>query len=164
MPTVLNIEGPVMVFGGGNVGMRKVEYLSKFTDNIILVSEDIGNVPDFVTVKNITVTLDNIPELVVDGCVLVVAAFSDADLNHAIAKYCMDKGILVNVVDDPENSTILFPAISKEDDVNIAISTSGRCPFLARKIREEADLWVEAKARWLEVLAPIRDRAANTCM
>jgi precorrin-2 dehydrogenase/sirohydrochlorin ferrochelatase len=157
LPTVLNIEGPVVVFGGGNVGLRKVKYLLEFTSDIILVAEDAKSVPEnikFVKTKLITEDINNhIPE----NASLVVAALSDVNLNHNIAKLCREKGILVNVVDDPDPSTILFPALSSKGDLNIAISTSGKCPFLAKRIRTEVDDWIQVKAGWLEVLAPLRE-------
>ena len=157
MPTVLNMDGPVIVVGGGKVGLRKVEYLSKFTTDIVVVAEEKLPMPEFVTTKVTNVKAQDIESLIPENTVLVIAALSDVDLNREIAGSCRQREILVNVVDDPDHSTILFPALSKEGDINIAISTSGRCPFLARKLREEVDLWVREKAQWLEVLAPIRE-------
>ena len=157
LPTVLNMDGPVIVFGGGKVGLRKVEYLSRFTRDIVVVGEDNLPMPEYVTTKVSKVKAEDIESLVPENTVLVIAALSDVDLNRDIAERCRQRDILVNVVDDPDHSTVLFPALSKEGDINIAISTSGKCPFLARKVREEVDLWVREKARWLEVLAPVRE-------
>ena len=157
LPTVLNIEGPVIVFGGGKVGLRKVEYISRFTRDIVVVGEENLPMPECVNTKVTKVKAEDIESLVPENTALVIAALSDVDLNREIAESCLKRDILVNVVDDPDHSTILFPALSKEGDINIAISTSGRCPFLARKVRAEVDLWVPEKAQWLEVLAPIRE-------
>ncbi len=157
LPTVLNIKGPAVVFGGGMVGLRKVEYISKFTKDIIVVAEDVQPLPDHVKYISARLDSESISAHIPDDTSLVVAALSDVELNHAIAEYCTNKGILVNVVDDPEPSTILFPALSSSGDLNITISTSGRCPFLAKKIRIEVDEWIDVKAGWLEVLTPIRE-------
>jgi siroheme synthase-like protein len=157
LPTVLNIDGPVIIFGGGNVGLRKVEYLSKFSEDITLVTENAPSLPVGIKLKQVKVQEDAIAEYIPKGTALVVSAFSSRELNHAISRWCTENGILVNVVDDPEVSTILFPALSTSGDLNIAVSTSGRCPFLARKIREELDEGIEIKGIWLEVLSPIRD-------
>lgn len=156
LPTVLDLDGPVIIFGGGNVGIRKVEYVSRFTDDIILVSENNLPVPEHVTVNNIKVNAENMRDHIPQNTAIVITALSDKNLNREIASFCTSRKILVNVVDDPEPSTIQFPALSKKGDLNIAISTSGSCPFLARKIREEIDDWILEKAGWLEVLAPIR--------
>ena len=161
LPTVLNIEGPVIVFGGGEVGMRKVEYLRAFDADVTVVDEVDITLPEGVGFLQRTITRDNLSELVPEDTVLVVAALSSRELNHGIAGHCQSMGIMVNVVDDPDVSTILFPAMSRSGDVNIAISTSGRCPFLARKIREELDGGVEELANWLEVLSPVRERLSG---
>ena len=161
LPTVLNIEGTVIVFGGGEVGMRKVEYLRAFDADVTVVDEVDITLPEGVGFLQRTITRDNLSELVPEDTVLVVAALSSRELNHGIAGHCRSLGIMVNVVDDPDVSTILFPAMSRSGDVNIAISTSGRCPFLAKKIREELDGGVEELANWLEVLSPVRERLSG---
>jgi siroheme synthase-like protein len=158
LPTVLNVDGPVIVFGGGDVGLRKVEYLCRFNSSITVVDEMDVPLPEGVTLIQHRMSKQDLSDLVPTGTALVVAAFSSRELNHEIAKDCRNRDILVNVVDDPDVSTILFPALSKAGDVNIAVSTSGRAPFLARKIREELDVTIEEKALWLEVLSPMRDR------
>lgn len=157
LPTVLKLDGPVVVFGGGNVGLRKVEYLNRFTNDIIVVAEDAQSLPENVKHVQTKLKSEDISAHIPDNASLVVAALSDEDLNHIIAKICKEKGILVNIVDDSEPSTILFPALSNKGDLNIAISTSGKCPFLARRIRTEVDDWIQVKAGWLEVLSPIRE-------
>jgi siroheme synthase-like protein len=158
LPTVLNLDGPVVIFGGGDVGLRKVEYLLKFKADITVVDEAEVPLPKGVRLVRHRLSREDLPRLVPSGTTLVVAALSSRELNHGIAAHCRDRGILVNVVDDPDVSTILFPALSRSGDVSIAVSTSGRCPFLSRKIREELDVGVEAMALWLEVLAPVRER------
>ena len=156
LPIVINMEGPAIIFGCGSVGIRKVELLSRYTKDIIVVSEDFQDMPSFVEKKIGTVTPDNISQFISKGTSLVVSALSDRELNKEIANYCFANNILVNVVDDIELCTVFFPAQSKAGELVVAISTSGKCPFLARKIREEVDDWIEEKGRWLELLAPIR--------
>lgn len=157
LPTVLNLEGPVVVFGGGNVGLRKVEYLNRFTNDIIVVAEDAQSLPDNVKFIQVKLNVEDLKSHIPEDTSLVVAALSDTELNHSIARVCRENGILVNVVDDPEPSTILFPALSSSGDLNITISTSGKCPFLAKRIRMEVDDWIQIKGGWLSVLAPIRE-------
>jgi siroheme synthase-like protein len=157
LPTVLNIEGPVVIFGGGNVGLRKVEYLSNFTEEISVIGEDILPMPEFVTIKRVRVDESSIEGHLPDNTSLVVSALSEKYLNKTISQLCKRRNIPVNVVDDPELSTLLFPALSVDGDLTIAVSTSGRCPFLASEIRKELDESVSEKGAWLEVLAPIRE-------
>jgi siroheme synthase-like protein len=158
LPTVLKLDGPVIVFGGGRVGHRKVEYISNFTKDITVVAKDSLPMPDYVKVSIAELTPQDIPGSIPPNASLVIGALSDNEMNRAIGDFCRDRGILVNVVDDPESSSILFPALSHEGSLSVSVSTSGECPFLARKIREEVDNWIPEKARWLEVLAPIREK------
>jgi siroheme synthase-like protein len=157
LPTILNVEGPVVIFGGGPVGLRKVEYLLKFTDDITVVSDEFVEMPTSVRKVEARLENENIGQHIPDDTSLVIAALSDQKLNRHIAEYCKERKIPVNVVDDPECCTILLPALSKSEDLSISISTSGRSPFLARKIREEVDSWIELKGNWLTVMASIRN-------
>jgi precorrin-2 dehydrogenase/sirohydrochlorin ferrochelatase len=151
------MDGPVVIFGGGEVGKRKVDYISKFTKEIIVIDEEGLDLPEHVEFKQTTVTEENFKSLIPGTASLVIAALSNEALNRAIAGWCTEQGILVNVVDIPEPSTVFFPALSKSGDVTVAISTGGKCPFLARKVREETDSWVGEKEVWLDILAPIRE-------
>ncbi|MFQ5883525.1 MAG: bifunctional precorrin-2 dehydrogenase/sirohydrochlorin ferrochelatase [Thermoplasmata archaeon] len=162
LPTVLKLDGPVVVFGGGRVGLRKVEYVSNFTKDIIVVAKDSLPMPNHVKLSLTSLTTQDIPRFIPENATLVVGALSNQEMNRAIADYCGDRGILVNVVDDPDSSTILFPALSQKGRLSVSVSTSGKCPFLARKIREEIDAWLPEKARWLEVLGPIREKLVGT--
>lgn len=156
LPVVLNVAGPVIIFGGGKVGLRKVDFVSKFSKDITVVSKETINLPDYVTFHLVDLKLKEIPKFIPDGAALVIAAFSDFKLNAAISKYCIQHKILVNVVDNPEISTILFPSLSKAGNVNIAVSTGGKCPFLSKQIRKYLDSINSEWANWLEILAPIR--------
>ena len=158
LPVVLNIGDEVVIFGGGQVALRKVEYLSNFTKNISVVTKEAFPLPEHVKLIIKSINIQDIPNYISKNVALVVAALSDSDINYAIAKWCKNHDILINVVDNTEQSTILFPALSQKNDLCISISTSGKCPYLARKIREDTDLWIEEKARWLEVLSPIREK------
>ncbi len=156
LPTILNLQGPVVIFGSGNVALRKVKFVSKFTKDIIVVGRCRNSITENVIVKQCTLDAENFKNYVPKKTALVITALSDVFLNRKIAIWCKANGLLVNVVDDPESSSVIFPALSKEGDLSITVSTAGGCPFLARMIREELDGMITEKARWLEVLAPIR--------
>ncbi|MDO5308794.1 MAG: uroporphyrinogen-III C-methyltransferase [Planctomycetia bacterium] len=70
----------------------------------------------------------------------VVAATDSRTLNRHIAQRCQDAKIPVNCVDDPDASSFIFPAIVKRDDLVVAISTNGKAPSLAVRIKE----WIES--------------------
>ena len=158
LPAVLNIGDEVVIFGGGQIALRKIKYLSNFTKNITVVTKETLPLPDYAKLIITSINTQDIPKFIPENTALVVVALSNSVMNLTIAEWCNNHDILVNVVDNAEPSTILFPALSQKNGLNISISTSGKCPFLARKIREEIDLGIEEKSRWLEVLSPIRDK------
>ena len=158
LPTVLNIGDNVVIFGGGKVALRKVKYLSNFTKDITVIAKETLPLPKLVKLIISPIDIQNISKFIPENTALVVAALSDSDMNHSIAEWCHSHHTLVNVVDNPDLSTLLFPALSHKNDLNVLVSTLGKCPFLARKIREDIDVWIEEKSRWLEVLGPVRER------
>ena len=69
------------------------------------------------------------------GAFLTISATSDAEINRQVTAEARNKAILVNVVDDAENSDFIVPSYLRRDGLTIAVSTSGQSPALARKIR-----------------------------
>ena len=70
------------------------------------------------------------------GAYLVIAATDDENINHAVWDEAHRLGCLINVVDDPDHSTFILPAILQRGEMSIAISTGGSSPALARRLRE----------------------------
>jgi siroheme synthase-like protein len=69
------------------------------------------------------------------GAFLAVAATDDRATNLQVAKEARGETVLVNVVDDAEHSDYIVPSVINRGDITIAVSTAGRSPALARKIR-----------------------------
>ncbi len=158
IPVVLNVQGPVIIFGGGEVGRRKVDYVLKFTDNVTVIDEKKVDLPGPARLIIQKVDPQTVGGMIPDDAALVIAALDAEAVNRAIALNCSERGIMVNVVDVPDPSTVLFQALSKAGDLTLSVSTSGKCPFLARKIREELDDSVDQWEQWLRILAPIREK------
>lgn len=86
---------------------------------------------------------------------LVVAATDSAEVNAAVFRACARRGVLCNVVDDAEHCDFFYPAVVERGALQIAISTGGRSPALARRLRRELQqqfgpeygAWVEQVAR-----------------
>ena len=161
MPLMINMEGRAVVLGGGNVGMHKVSQLSKFDVDIVLIDMeeiDASANAELINVELIKIEVkpENINGIIPEDAVLVISALEDRELNALVAEHCRTRGILVNVVDDPDLSTAFFTAFSKKGDIAVSITTTGQCPFLARKMREEMDNSIDEWESWLQVLSPIR--------
>jgi uroporphyrin-III C-methyltransferase/precorrin-2 dehydrogenase/sirohydrochlorin ferrochelatase len=65
-------------------------------------------------------------------------------------------GIPVNVVDDPELSTFIFPAVWRDRSLIIAVSTEGVAPFLAAEIRSRVAAHSDPMSRWVEIAGDFR--------
>ena len=100
-----------------------------------------------------------------DGVSLVVAATSSRRLNELIFGEARLRGILCNVVDVPQLCDFYYPAVVRRGDLQIAISTSGRSPSLARRLREQLEeQFGPDYARWVEQLGRKRQEVLRSGM
>ena len=76
------------------------------------------------------------PELLT-GKTFVIAATNDTPLNRTVSRLCQDRGIPVNVVDDKEACTFLFPALVQQGKLTVGISTSGASPSAAVYVKNQ---------------------------
>src|SRR5207245_6015180 len=74
-----------------------------------------------------------------DGMLLVIAATSLPELNASVFKEARERKVLCNAVDDPANCDFYYPAVVRRGDLQIAISTNGRSPALAQRLRRELE-------------------------
>ncbi|OGO16751.1 MAG: hypothetical protein A2Z15_04980 [Chloroflexi bacterium RBG_16_50_11] len=136
-PVFLNLTGrKCAVVGGGQVALRKVNALLEAGADVKIISPDLC--PELTVLAAAgKLTLEKRPFRPADlnGAFVAVAATDKNDVNLEVARQARRKGILVNVVDDPGNSDFIAPSCLKRGDVTIAVSTAGRSPALARKIR-----------------------------
>ncbi|MBV8892296.1 MAG: bifunctional precorrin-2 dehydrogenase/sirohydrochlorin ferrochelatase [Acidobacteria bacterium] len=92
-----------------------------------------------------------------DGVFLVIVATSSTSLNKLIYEEANRRGQLCNVVDVPELCDFYYPALVRRGDLQIAISTSGHSPALARRLREQLEKQFGAGyAPWVRELGVTR--------
>jgi precorrin-2 dehydrogenase/sirohydrochlorin ferrochelatase len=70
---------------------------------------------------------------------IVIAATNSHEVNSDIFREARLRNVLCNSVDDPENCDFYYPAVVKRGDLQIAISTNGRSPALAQRLRQELE-------------------------
>lgn len=85
-----------------------------------------------------------------ESAFLCVAWSDDPETRSAIHREARERGVLVNVMDDPPHCDFAAPAVVRRGDLVIAVSTGGRSPALARKLREELE--DRYGPRWEELL------------
>jgi precorrin-2 dehydrogenase/sirohydrochlorin ferrochelatase len=149
-----------VVVGGGAVAERKVRTLIASGARITVVAREAGaGIEKLAEDRAIIIHRRNVSEDDVQGNYLVIAATDDHDTNREIAGWARRAGALVNVVDSPEESDFFVPALVQRGDLTIAISTSGKIPALARKIREELEAqFGQEYAQYVALLEEARKR------
>jgi uroporphyrin-III C-methyltransferase/precorrin-2 dehydrogenase/sirohydrochlorin ferrochelatase len=76
---------------------------------------------------------------------LVIAATDAREVNAAVSSAARARRVPVNVVDDPELSTFIFPAIIDRSPVVVAVGSSGQSPVLARRVRQQIETLLPAR-------------------
>jgi siroheme synthase-like protein len=154
-PISLNIKGrKCLVVGGGQVALRKVKTLLEHNANVKVVSPILcSELNQLATDGAIRTIQRDYKSEDLQHAFISIAATDNVKTNERVASEARRRGILVNVVDDPKNSDFIVPSCLKRGNVIIAVSTSGRSPALARKIRSELEKNVKAEYEHLAVIA-----------
>jgi precorrin-2 dehydrogenase len=141
----LNLKGNlVIVVGGGSEGMKKVNSLLTQDCKILVISDKINTrLANYVKQKKINfkkIELKDANFLLKYKPFLIMATTSDKELNRKIIQKAKKMKCLVYASDDPEISDFAHPSvINIEDTVQIAISTGGRSPVIARKLKLQSE-------------------------
>lgn len=160
-PIFLKTENlPCLVVGGGEVGARKVETLLNCGASVALVSPEVVEwLAEKIKEGVVELVGKHYEERQLEGCFLVIAATDDLELNIQIARDAEKRGILCNVVDYPQEGNFILPALIQRGALTLAISTSGKSPALARKIREDLEQRFGPEyAEVLEIMGAVRNR------
>ncbi len=93
----------------------------------------------------------------VNGAFLAVAATNSPATNASVFRACKARGILCNAVDEPEHCDFFYPAVVRRGALQIAISTGGRSPALAARLRRELERQFGAEwSAWVEHIGELR--------
>ena len=161
-PIFLDLSGrPVVVIGGGAVAERKIESLLAAGARITVVSPEVTPAIEAWAAGG-SLTLELRPYRAGDlaGVRLAYAATSDPEVNQAVRDEARAEGVWLNAVDQPALCDFITPATVRRGDLTLAVSTNGRCPALAKQIREDLErTYGPEYADALEQLGELRDRA-----
>ncbi len=140
-PIHLDIQNKnCLVVGGGGVGTRKVKTLLKCGAKVTVVSPAISDRLQMLA-ESARLTLKPRPYRTedIEGMFLVIGASDDETLNRQISSDAERRNTLCNIADRPEKCNFILPSIVRRDDLVITISTSGRSPALAKKLRKKLE-------------------------
>lgn len=160
-PVNLNLDGErVLVVGGGRVAERKVAQLRAAGAVVTVVAPEA------------TETLVADPDVrwhqreyrrgEAASYRLVMTATDDPKVNRQVARDGRSANVWVNSADDPANCAFILPAVVRRGDLQIAVSTNGRSPAMARWLRRQLEQrYTEVHAELLEVLSEVRDEVQD---
>lgn len=160
-PIFVNLEGRACtVIGGGEVGERKVSRLLACGAHVTVISQVITPGLKALREKGRICFIEaayTAEQLA--GAFLVIGATDQQAINETIFRDCRRLGIMVNIVDDPARCDFILPSLHEQGDLSIAVSTSGKSPALAKKIRHELEqVYGGEYSLLLEILGNLRPR------
>jgi len=161
-PIFLDLDGQrVVVVGGGAVAERKIEPLIESGARVVVVSPDITDRIAALAERGlIEVQRRAYAKGDLSGCRLAYAATSDPDVSRAVRSEATEAGIWLNAVDQPALCDFITPACVRRGPLTLAVSTNGRCPELARRIRLELErTYGPEYAALVDEMGKARDRA-----
>jgi precorrin-2 dehydrogenase / sirohydrochlorin ferrochelatase len=159
-PMFLKLEGRhCLVIGAGNIAESKIESLLVTEARIQVVAPQVNDrVADWARQKLISLNQREFQPSDLEGMFIAIAATSSRDLNERIFREAQHRKVLCNVVDDPEHCHFYYPAVVRRGDLQIAISTAGRSPALAQRLRRELETQFRPEyADWVSQLGSIRE-------
>ena len=160
-PLFLNISGKkCIVVGGGRVAERKVERLLDCGAAVEVISQEMTPLlMDYCREGKIVHRKGEYKSAMLSGAFLVIAATNDGFVNRQVTKDARGRGVLVNIVDDPKQCDFIIPSLIKQGDLSIAISTGGKSPALAKKIRKDLEKhYGNEYSLLLDILGELRER------
>jgi uroporphyrin-III C-methyltransferase/precorrin-2 dehydrogenase/sirohydrochlorin ferrochelatase len=147
LPIFIQLRGePAVVVGGGQVALRKVELLLRAGARVTVIApqlhDELRALADRGQLNYLG--LEFRPHHL-DGVGLAIAATDSRVVNSAVSTAARARRVPVNVVDDPELSTFIFPAIVDRSPVVVAVGSSGSSPVLARRVRQQIETLLPAR-------------------
>lgn len=144
-PVMLNLKDlRVLVVGAGPVGLRKAKLAEDAGAVVMIVDPTIPSSEEFVAHHLAGIQL--------------VFACATAEVNANVVEACRERGIWVCDAIVPERGTFTLTAVVKRGELQIAVSTGGASPALARKLRLELeDTFDESYGDWVRILREVRE-------
>lgn len=133
MPIAIDISGRrIIIIGGGRVGCHKAQLLTRYTSEATVISktfdEGFSRLP-FTCVEKAYEPSD------LDGAWLVYICTEDHSLNARIKEDARRRGILASVCDAPDLCDFVSPAIYKDGDLSVAVSSNARDVHRSIRVR-----------------------------
>ncbi|PCI57284.1 MAG: uroporphyrinogen-III C-methyltransferase [Alphaproteobacteria bacterium] len=137
---------PILVIGGGAIACAKTEALASVNAKVEVIAKTLSEELVILCGKHgFSYREEEYAPGMLDDRQVVVAATDDNGVNARIAADCRARRVLVNVVDNPALCDFIFPALVRRGPLQIAISSSGISPVLARLIKQTIETLIPAR-------------------
>src|SRR5215468_9467436 len=159
-PLFLKLTGKlVVVVGGGVIAEDKIAGLVGAGARVRVIAPEIRpQIAEWVRFRKVEWLRKRFAAGDLRGAALAVAATSAPGVNRAVFGEAERRGVLLNAPDDTENCHFYYGAVVRRGDLQIAISTNGKSPALAQRIRKELELaYADQYGEWLDWLGAVRE-------
>ncbi len=159
-PVFLKLQGRrVLIVGAGRIAEQKLHGLLDAGARVIVIAEGASaTFTELAKEGRMELHLRSFEPADVNGSALVIAATGNPATNQQIFDAASAQNILCNAVDEPERCDFYYPAVVRRGDLQIAISTNGKSPALAQRIRAELEArFGEEYSEWLAWLGSVRE-------
>jgi len=166
-PIFLNVKDKrCVVVGGGQVALRKVNILLEHGADVFAISPEIcTGLEELVGSGEICALVREYRPGDLKEAFVAIAATDNNEINLQVVAEARRKSVIVNVVDDADNSDFIVPSRLRRGDITVAVSTGGKSPALARKIRTRLEReFCEEYAALAELIGEVREETIRQKM
>ncbi len=139
-PVFLKVsELKVLIVGGGNVGLEKLTFLLKSSPNaqVTVVSKDfLSELVELAKKHQVHLVKKAYEEADLDHHQVIIAATDSYEVNKTVYDHAKKQNILINVADTPLLCDFYMGGIVTKGNIKIAISTNGKSPTVAKRLRQ----------------------------
>ena len=149
-----------LVVGAGTVGQAKIQSLLDAGAEVrVVASRGTATVADWAQNGAISWEVREFQPSDLDGAFLVIAATNSTATNAVIHQESQQRNIMCNSVDDPENCDFYYGSVVRRGDLQIAISTAGKSPALAQRLRQDLEKRIGPEyTAWMDELGQEREK------
>lgn len=129
----------VLIVGGGNVGLEKLTFLLKSSPNAnveIVATRFLPEIEALAEKHSLTLTTSKFKKKMLKKRHFVIACTDDLAVNKRVYDLCRKRYLICNIADTPELCDFYLGGIVTKGHVKIAISTNGKSPTTAKRLRE----------------------------
>lgn len=129
----------ILIVGGGNVGLEKLTFMLKSSPHAqveMVAPEFLDATLELASKHQVKITRDIYRKSYLEGRHMVIATTDKVEVNEQVFHDCRERHILVNVADNPPFCDFYMGGIVTKGNVKVAISTNGKSPTTAKRLRQ----------------------------